>query len=79
VFTSNGDSFVWHDRTGLLDEVEQTIALDSFPSQDTLYKYFKQWRGIEDEHEELVKTGYYVGSGKKSPRYYQRIAINKSI
>ena len=26
VFTSNGDSFVMHDRTGLLSETEKTIA-----------------------------------------------------
>ena len=32
VFSSNGDSFVLHDRTGTMDETESTIALEDFPS-----------------------------------------------
>src|ERR1700749_2276982 len=32
VFASNGDGFVFHDRTGASAEVESTIGLDLFPS-----------------------------------------------
>src|SRR3954453_2864909 len=31
VFSSNGDGFVFHDRTGTLPEVETTLPLSSFP------------------------------------------------
>lgn len=79
VFTSNGDSFVWHDRTGLRDQVEETIPLDAFPSPDELYALYKQWRGIKDHEEPITTTSYYDdGSGRK-PRYYQRIAINRTL
>jgi type I restriction enzyme R subunit len=80
VFTSNGDSFVMHDRTGLLGQVERTISLDSFPSPDELERLYIRWRGIESGSAvDLLKTPYHDdGSGKK-PRYYQRVAINRTI
>ena len=37
VFTSNGDNFVWHDRSGQRTPAEQEIALDEFPSPAELY------------------------------------------
>jgi type I restriction enzyme R subunit len=79
IFTSNGDSFVMHDRTGLLSQVEQTIPLDQFPEPDHLYSVYKQWRGIEEPSEPLVASEYYSDGSGKEPRYYQRIAINRTI
>ena len=32
VFSSNGDGFVFHDRTGISAEKEANLALDAFPS-----------------------------------------------
>lgn len=80
VFTSNGESFVMHDRTGLLGVVERTIPLDAFPSPHELDRIYRKWRGIESyESAELLSSPYHDdGSGKK-PRYYQRVAINRSI
>ena len=79
VFTSNGDSFVMHDRTGLLSQVEQTIELDAFPSPEKLDALYRQWRGIETVATGITTTPYHDdGSGKK-PRYYQRVAINRTI
>lgn len=79
VFTSNGDSFVMHDRTGLLSETEKTISLEEFPSPDELESLYNQWRGISAEDSSLAHTPYHDdGSGKK-PRYYQRVAINRTI
>src|SRR5580658_2772011 len=37
VFSSNGDGFVFHDRTGKAKPTESTIALDNFPSPDDLW------------------------------------------
>lgn len=79
VFTSNGDSFVLHDRTGLFDKVEQTISLEEFPSPERLNDLYKQWRGIDQPAEHLVKSKYYDDGSGKQPRYYQRIAINRTI
>ncbi|HMS30839.1 MAG TPA: DEAD/DEAH box helicase family protein [Candidatus Saccharibacteria bacterium] len=80
VFTSNGDGFVMHDRTDQLAEVEKTISLNDFPRPDELDALYRSWRGIENESsQELLNTPYHDdGSGKK-PRYYQRVAINRTI
>lgn len=80
VFTSNGDSFLWHDRTGLLPEVETEIALDDFPTPETLESFYRRWRGIDNTEEtQVVASSYYEDGSGKQPRYYQRIAINRTI
>lgn len=79
VFTSNGDSFVLHDRTGLYGQVEQTLRLEDFPSPEHLHSLYKQWRGIEEPAESLVSSEYHSDGSGKEPRYYQRIAINRTI
>lgn len=80
VFTSNGDSFVLHDRTGLTQPTERRIELDKFPSPNELDALYRQWKGVDTpEATPIIDSPYYDdGSGKK-PRYYQRIAINRTI
>ena len=34
VFASNGDGFVFHDRTGQGEAMETTLALEAFPTTD---------------------------------------------
>jgi type I restriction enzyme R subunit len=80
VFTSNGDSFLWRDRTGLLPKVEFEVGLDDFPSPDTLDGLYKRWRNIESEDKlQVVATPYHEDDSGKAPRYYQRIAINRTL
>jgi type I restriction enzyme R subunit len=55
VFTTNGDSFVWHDRTGLRDQVEEIIPLDKFPGPEELYAIYQAWRGIAPDVEPIVR------------------------
>ena len=79
VFTSNGDGFVFRDRTGLASEVEQRLTLDEFPSPDELWRRYKAWKGLDDTDEELVTSPNYTDESDKSPRYYQQLAINRTI
>lgn len=80
VFTSNGDSFVMHDCTGLIQPIEQTIALENFPTPAELDQLYRQWKGIDSPEAATITNSPYHddGSGKK-PRYYQRVAINRAI
>jgi len=79
VFSSNGDGFLFHDRTGLPGPVEQELTLEQFPSPADLWQRYKQWKGIEPSFENVVEQPYHTdGSGKK-PRYYQRVAINRTV
>ena len=75
VYSSNGDGFIEHDRfTGR----ERELNLDEFPSPEELWQRFRVGKGLATEQEEIVREDYYFEAGGKSPRYYQRVAINRA-
>jgi len=78
-FSSNGDGFVFHDRTGLSNPVEQALTLDQFPSPADLWQRYKVWKGIDPPAEDVVHQPYYTDGSGKEPRYYQRVAINRTV
>jgi type I restriction enzyme, R subunit len=80
VFSSNGDGFLFHDRTVSDSVIEKELDLDSFPSPQDLWTRFKTFKGIlNQEQERVISQAYYSdGSGRKS-RYYQEVAINRTI
>jgi type I restriction enzyme R subunit len=79
VFSSNGDSFLFHDRTGQSGQMETELPLDAFPRPEDLWAKYRAWKGLAPAEEEVVLQNYYDDAGGKEPRYYQRIAINKAI
>jgi type I restriction enzyme R subunit len=79
VFTSNGDGFMFHDRTGLSDPVERFVSPDDFPSPSALWSRYRAWRGVSDEVERVVRQPYHDDGSGKEPRYYQRIAIQRTV
>lgn len=79
VFSSNGEAFLFHDRTGLTKLTEQKISLDSFPSPQALFQQYIKWKGKEEKVKSAIETPYYVEDPTKSPYYFQRIAINRTI
>ena len=48
VFSSNGDAFLFHDRTGQTQPVEQEIPLDAFPSAEELWQRYCAWKGLTE-------------------------------
>ncbi len=80
VFSSNGDGFLFHDRTATDTNIESELTLDEFPSPELLWEKYKIYKGINSaESEKIASQDYYFdGSGRK-PRYYQQIAINRTI
>lgn len=84
VFSSNGDGFVFHDRTELdahgQGNVETELDIDSFPSPEELWQKYKKYKGIETpEAEKVVAQDYYFDGSGRNPRYYQQIAINRTV
>ncbi|WP_251135079.1 EcoAI/FtnUII family type I restriction enzme subunit R [Exiguobacterium sp. s102] len=75
-YSSNGDAFVEHNR---LTGEERTIALSEFPSHDALWSRYQQDAGLSTEQKELIDEPYYFQLGDKTPRYYQRVAINRTL
>ena len=79
VFSSNGDGFVFHDRTGARAERETTLGLDAFPPPGDLWARYRAWKGLTPEAESIVLQDYFDDGGDKAPRYYQVNAINAAI
>jgi len=81
VFSSNGDGFLFHDRTATDENIETEFDLDNFPTPEQLWEKYKRYKGIlsTQETEKVISQDYYFdGSGRK-PRYYQQIAINRTV
>lgn len=79
VFSSNGDGFLFHDRTGLYGKTESTLTLDEFPSPDTLWELYCQYKGITQTGRQTVEQPYYDDGSGRTPRYYQTVAINRTV
>ncbi|MFM0356720.1 DEAD/DEAH box helicase family protein [Paraburkholderia nemoris] len=75
-FSSNGDGFVWHDRTLHDGILEREITMDQFPSPADLWQRYLAWKGIGAEAEPVYAQEYYPG---KPARYYQLNAVNRAI
>lgn len=77
IFTSNGDGFVFRDA----DTSEKELKLNEFPSPEELWKKYKSLHNISKEEEEkMVTSSYYFDPiDEKFPRYYQRVAINRTV
>lgn len=79
VFSSNGDGFLFHDRTSTFNEIERAVSLDEFPSPDELWSHYRKWRDLDVSADELVTSPNYAEVGGKEARYYQQLAINRTI
>ncbi len=80
VFSSNGDGFLLHDRTGNATVTEQEIQLNQFPSPEDLWERYCLWKGIATEQAKTtVEMPYYDDGSGRSPRYYQASAINNTV
>ena len=80
VFSSNGDAFLMHDRTGLADKVEQELSLESFPTPEELWARYCKWKGVNTpEAKNTVEMPYYDDGTGRAPRYYQVNAVNRTI
>ncbi len=79
VLSSNGDGFVFHDRTGASTLRETNLALDEFPPPAELWERYRAWKGLTPEAEKIVLQDYHDDGGGKAPRYYQTNAVNAAI
>ena len=58
VFSSNGDGFVLHDRTGASAQKESTIGLAAFPSPDDLWARYRAWKGLSRNGVHSIMTWF---------------------
>ena len=76
VYSSNGNGFFEHDR---ITGKEMELTMDEFPSPEELWIRFKSEKCINAEQEKVITEPYYFNIGNKTPRYYQRLAINRVV
>lgn len=79
IFSSNGDGFLFHDRTGTGALTETELSLQQFPSPDELWQRYCQWKGLAGEACSKVEAPYYDDGSGRAPRYYQINAINRTV
>ena len=75
-YSSNGDGFLEHN---MLTGREREISIYDFPKPEELWNRYKEDANIDSEKERIITTPYYYRQGANNPRYYQRIAINRTI
>nr|WP_249422304.1 DEAD/DEAH box helicase family protein [Marinomonas lutimaris] len=78
VFASNGDGFIFHDKTNLA-QLETEIRLEDFPTPKQLWEKYCQWKGYKTENLPVIAQDYHDDGTGKAPRYYQLQAINKTV
>jgi type I restriction enzyme R subunit len=80
VFSSNGDGFLFHDRTATDGNIETEIGLDDFPSPEQLWEKYKKYKGIATpDADKIASQEYYFDATNRKPRYYQQIAVNRTV
>ena len=79
VFSSNGDAFLFHDRTVTSGDIETELALKAFPSPAALWEKYRAFKDIQEAAEPVVSQDYFADGSGRAPRYYQQIAINRTV
>ena len=75
-YSSNGDGFAEHD---FLTGKERQLKMDEFPTEVELVSRFKEESGMTPTQEAVIEQPYYSSQNTYPPRYYQRIAINRTV
>ena len=75
-YSSNGKGFIEHDR---LTGAERELTMDEFPTSEELWERYIIENNITPEVEKVIKQPYFFREGFKRPRYYQRIAVNRTV
>ena len=76
VYSSNGDGFIEHNR---ITGKEREIKLDEFPAPGMLWAEYKIQNAIDKDQEKIITQNYYFDQAGKTPRYYQEVAINRTL
>lgn len=79
VFSSNGDGFLFHDRSGTGNQVETELSLSQFPSPAELWQRYCRWKGLDGDARRKAEAPYYDDGSGRMPRYYQTNAINRTV
>lgn len=75
-YSSNGNGFREHD---FITGQERDLGLDEFPTPEELIARYNSKTNTTPQQEQIRKQAYYSSQTTYPPRYYQRIAINRTV
>ena len=75
-FASNGLAFREHD---MITGAERDFNMDEFPTYEQLKQRWFIEKRLNDKQQEALQIPYHYSKGAHEPRYYQRIAINRTL
>ena len=75
-YSSNGDGFREHN---FITGQERDLGLDEFPTPEELIARYNSETNTTPQQEQIRKQAYYSSQSTYPPRYYQRIAINRTV
>jgi len=79
-YSSNGDAFEEYD---FITGIERELALDEFPTKEELFARYQAEKdgenGLSAQGLQLIEQPYYTSQNTYPPRYYQRIAVNRTL
>lgn len=78
VYSSNGEGFLEHDRFAERD-AERELGLGEFPSPEVLWRRYCEAKGLSSDEVRMISVPYFYEVGGARPRYYQEIAINRTV
>lgn len=80
VFSTNGDGFIEHDRSGYSNQIERELSPENFPSPQEIWLKYQHYKNIKTpEAANLAEFNYFYDVSGRTARYYQQIAINRSV
>jgi len=79
VFSSNGDRLLFHNKLQTEGAIERELSFEEMPSPETLWRWWSEAQGFTAAQTQIITQDYYSDGGDKSPRYYQLLAIQKTI
>ena len=79
-YSSNGDGFFEHD---FLTGKERELSMDEFPTEEELVNRYKaesnHGEGLSSQEEKIIDQPYFSSMNSYPPRYYQRVAVNRTV
>ncbi len=78
-YSTNGDAFLEHDRSASGGKVTREIPLHKFPSPEELWRRYCAAKNLQPDEIAIATQDYYFDGSGKGARYYQLIAINRTV
>ena len=75
-YATNGDDLIERD---MISGLNKSMKMKDFPTMDILWQRYLKEIGMSSNVKDIYTEPYYITATGKKPRYYQRIAINRTV